>query len=431
VTFNNTSGNLFLRDTQINTTTLIVAQGATSVLSANGRYIAFVSFASDLVVGDTNNTNDIFLRDTQTNTTTRISVATDGTQGDAHSESPSISADGRYVAFMSWATNLVPEDYNPFNDVYVRDTQTNTTTRISVKTDGTQGYCNSLSSSISGDGRYVAFISSGQAHLVDGLLPLYLYLLLRDTQTNTTSLVSLVWDGLDGTFKADYGTPPAISNDGHYVAFHSGVSSLVPEDTNGVLSDIFRALAGTTFADVPSTYWAWGFIERLYNAGITGGCGASPLTYCPDATVTRAQMAIFLLRGMHGSSYSPPAVGGSTGFNDVAPTDFAAAWIKQLALEGITGGCGPSLYCPNATVTRAQMAIFLLRGEHGSAYVPPDVGASTDFNDVAPTDFAAAWIKQLAAEGITGGCAPSLYCPAGSVTRAEMEIFLVRAFSLP
>jgi hypothetical protein len=77
------------------------------------------------------------------------------------------------------------------------------------------------------------------------------------------------------------------------------------------------------------------------------------------------------------------------------------------------------------------MAIFLLRGEHGSGYTPPDVGASTGFNDVAPTDFAAAWIKQLAAESITGGCGPSLYCPAGSVTRAEMAVFLVRAFSLP
>jgi hypothetical protein len=186
-----------------------------------------------------------------------------------------------------------------------------------------------------------------------------------------------------------------------------------------------------TFSDVSNSYWARLFIERLYGAGITGGCGASPLIYCPDATVTRAQMAIFLLRGIHGSTYAPPDVGGSTGFNDVAPTDFAAAWIKQLAAEGITGGCGPSLYCPNATVTRAQMAIFLLRGEHGSGYTPPDVGTSTGFNDVAPTDFAAAWIKQLALEGITGGCGPSLYCPAGSVTRAEMAIFLVRAFSLP
>jgi hypothetical protein len=185
------------------------------------------------------------------------------------------------------------------------------------------------------------------------------------------------------------------------------------------------------FADVPANYWAWQYIERLYSAGVTGGCSVGPLNYCPDQTVTRAQMAIFLLRGIHGSAYNPPAVGTSTGFNDVAPTDFAAAWIKQLALEGITGGCGPSLYCPNASVTRAQMAIFLLRGEHGSGYTPPAVGASTGFNDVAPTDFAAAWIKQLALEGITGGCGPSLYCPAGSVTRAEMAIFLVKAFNLP
>jgi CSLREA domain-containing protein len=151
-------------------------------------------------------------------------------------------------------------------------------------------------------------------------------------------------------------------------------AALNPLAAGFTTGQIYSVIKTVTFADVPTSYWAYSYIERLYNAGITSGCGTNPLIYCPDATVTRAQMAIFLLRGMHGSTYAPPDVGASTGFNDVAPTDFAAAWIKQLALEGITGGCAPSLYCPNATVTRAQMAIFLLRGEHGPTYAPPAVG---------------------------------------------------------
>jgi len=91
------------------------------------------------------------------------------------------------------------------------------------------------------------------------------------------------------------------------------------------------------------------------------------LQYCPEAAVSRAQMAVFLLRGVHGSSYSPPAVGSGTGFGDVATGDFAAAWIKELALEGITSGCGGGNYCPNTAVSRAQMAVFLLKAKNSTS----------------------------------------------------------------
>ncbi len=185
----------------------------------------------------------------------------------------------------------------------------------------------------------------------------------------------------------------------------------------------------TTFTDVPTSYWAWQYIERLASAGVTGGCGTG--IYCPDATVTRAQMAVFLLKGIHGSSYTPPAVGLSTGFGDVPVDAFAAAFIKQLAAEGVTSGCGNGNYCPDSVVTRAQMAIFLLKAKNGSSYSPPAVGVSTGFNDVATDAFAAAFIKQLVADGITAGCGNSNYCPNDSVTRAQMAVFLVRAFNLP
>jgi len=192
-------------------------------------------------------------------------------------------------------------------------------------------------------------------------------------------------------------------------------------------------IVGTTFIDVPTSHWAWDWIERLYSAGVTTGCiTTNPMRYCPEDNVTRAQMAVFLLRGVHGSTYIPPAVGASTGFTDVSTSHWAAAFIKQLAAEGITTGCTATTFCPEDQVTREQMAVFLLRAKHGgSGYTPPAVGTSTGFADVPTSSWAAAWIKQLAAEGITTLPAGSNYYPMSPVTRAEMAKFLVATFVLP
>ncbi len=211
----------------------------------------------------------------------------------------------------------------------------------------------------------------------------------------------------------------------------AGTANLTSAGGDDIFISKLDANETPTFSDVPSSYWAWRYVERLYTAGITGGCVLSPLQYCPDSSVTRAQMAIFLLKGVYGSSYVPPAVGGFTGFSDVATDYWAAAWIKQLAAEGITSGCGGGNYCPDSTVTRAQMAVFLLKARNGSSYSPPAVGGSTGFNDVAVNYWAAPFIKQLVTEGITSGCGNSNYCPDSNVTRAQMAIFLVKTFNLP
>ena len=187
----------------------------------------------------------------------------------------------------------------------------------------------------------------------------------------------------------------------------------------------------TSFGDVPGTNPFWKWVEGIYAAGITGGCSTGPeLYYCPATIVNRAQVAVFLLRGMHGASYNPPPVGGSTGFADV-PTDYwAAAWIKQLAAEGITSGCGNGNYCPERQMSRAEMSIFLLLAKHGSGYVPPAVGSTTGFADVPTNYWAAPWIKQLAAEGITSGCGNGNYCPSGLVSREQMAVFISNTFSI-
>lgn len=185
------------------------------------------------------------------------------------------------------------------------------------------------------------------------------------------------------------------------------------------------------FADVPGGYWAKNHIERLYQAGVTSGCNMEPLLYCPDSPVTRDQMAVFLLRAKHGPDYVPPAATGI--FQDVPSDYWAAAWIEQLAAEGITSGCStnPIRYCPATPVTRDQMAVFLLRAAHDPSYFPP--APTGVFEDVPVGYWAAAWIEQLAAEGITSGCSasPALYCPTTPVSRDQMSIFLVESFNLP
>jgi len=192
----------------------------------------------------------------------------------------------------------------------------------------------------------------------------------------------------------------------------------------------YTATAVASFVDVPTSYWAWQWIEIVAKNGITAGCTTTPRQYCPAGVVTREQMAVFLLRAKHGPSYVPPAATGI--FADVPVTYWAAAWIEQLANEGITAGCSlsPKLFCPTGAVTRDQMAIFLLRAEHGTGYTPP--AATGIFEDAQLSFWAVNWIEQLTAEGVTSGCSlsPKLYCPAGVVTRGQMAVFLVKTFGL-
>jgi hypothetical protein len=179
-----------------------------------------------------------------------------------------------------------------------------------------------------------------------------------------------------------------------------------------------------TFLDVPSHLQSWRFIEAVENAGITGGCGTG--NYCPASSVTRQEIAVFLLKAKFGICYAPPPCTGV--FPDVPCPSTFANWIEDLAAQGITGGCGGGNYCPQNPVRRDQMAVFLLKAEHGPSYVPPPCNG--DFPDVpCPSQFAD-WIEQLAAEAITGGCGGGNYCPLNPNTRGQMAVFLVKTFKL-
>jgi hypothetical protein len=269
--------------------------------------------------------------------------------------------------------------HNGYDDAFV----------AKVKADGTQLLYAGYIGGSSGDNAHGIAIDSAGSIYITG-----------DTSTE------------DGTFPAIVG-PDLTFNGSYYNAF---------------VAKIFSGTApGTTFTDVSSTYWAWSFIERLYKANITGGCDTNPLIYCPENQVTRAQMAVFLEKGMaFPSSFNPPNVAPT--FTDTVG-HWAEDWIEALKNDGVTSGCATGLYCPEDPVTRAQMALFLLKAKHGASYSPPD--ATGVFADVPVGYWADKWIEQLAAENITGGCATGLYCPNDPVTRAQMAVFLVKTFNLP
>ncbi len=205
-----------------------------SDVSGDGRYVTFASSATNLVDGDTNEAQDVFLWDRMTDTITRISVASDGTQGDADSYEPKISADGRYITYQSSATNLVDDDTNGFQDIFVYDTQTQQTKRVSELADGTQSNANSWDPDISSDGRYIVF-RSGATRFDErtwyNVPVIYLY----DQQTGNLELIDV---HQTDDYRNHGISDVSISDDARYFTFVTNAPDIVDDDTNGY-SDVF------------------------------------------------------------------------------------------------------------------------------------------------------------------------------------------------
>lgn len=223
-------------------------------ISADGRYVAFTSSASNLVPGDTNGRPDVFVRDLVAGTTTRVSVTAAGRQAAGASTTPAISADGRVVSFASTAANLVPDDRNHIPDVFVRDLRAQRTERVSVGTTGREQARAVIApftqiSDVSGDGRYVVF-DSDAANLVAGDVNRHTDVFLRDRLRRTTRLVSLSSTNVEGDNDS---FAPTITPDGRFVSFESFASDLAPGD--GPREDVMlRDVRGraTTMVDVPA-----------------------------------------------------------------------------------------------------------------------------------------------------------------------------------
>ncbi|MGE5144964.1 MAG: beta strand repeat-containing protein, partial [Acidobacteriota bacterium] len=200
-------------------------------------------------------------------------------------------------------------------------------------------------------------------------------------------------------------------------------NDLVVSNTDGSKGTLVKAFVAD-FTDVPNSNQFYSYVTKLVSNGITAGIGGGLYGVADDTL--RQQMAVFILKAKHGLCYTPPPCSGM--FGDVPCPSTFANWIEAMANEGITGGCGGGNFCPQNLVRRDQMAVFLLKAEHGSAYVPPEcVGA---FMDVACPSTFANWIERLATENITGGCGGGNYCPGNPNTRGQMAVFITKTFNL-
>lgn len=253
-------------------------QSRRPAISADGRYVAFRSISNNLVVNDTNNTSDIFVRDRQAGTTERVSVSSAGVQANDSSQNPSLSADGRYVTFDSFASNLVPGDTGA-RDIFVHDRQSGSLIRASVTPAGANGNGASLLPQLSADGRYLAF-NSDATNLVAGDTNGRTDTFRRDLQTGTTSRVSV---SSLGTQIGDDSLLPLISDGGRYVMFESESRSLDTADLNDFADSFVHDTADATTRAVVRIAYGTQAAGRSLQARISGVPGARHVSFTSNA----------------------------------------------------------------------------------------------------------------------------------------------------
>jgi len=198
----------------------------------------------------------------------------------------------------------------------------------------------------------------------------------------------------------------------------------------------------TTFADVPRTHWAWKYIEALYQEGYVAGCSSDPLLYCPENELTRAEMAVFIVRGDHGADFMPTQPVTEI-FGDVILSEWHAKWDHQLYEDGYTSGCSadPLLYCPNQTHLRKESPVYFERMLHGVDFYPDDP-TSYFYADVpygADSVWYSKWVWAAYLDEIIQECeddanrGDEFYRPDDGTTRAEAACIMAKAkqLSLP
>jgi Tol biopolymer transport system component len=396
----NGKADIFVRDRESGTTERISVdsnggQGdgdsylaSSNCISADGRYVVFVSFASNLVPGDGNRMWDVFVRDRRLQTTERVSVSSLGFEGDFGGgyEGASIPADGRYVAFASWSTNLVSGDTNGVSDIFVRDLRAGTTERASVTTGGSQVWDYSEFPSISADGRFVAFESYGWDWNDQ--------VMVRDRLAGTTEMESVSPLGQPGNWDSYC---PSISADGRYVAFVSISRNLVPRDPNGA-SDVFvrDRLMHSTENDSVDSYDAPGNLT----------------SFVPSIS-SNGRFVVFI------SESSNLVPNDTNGFSDVFVRDRTHGEFPILCEPGITGvincPCSNGPYWPNRGCDNSAATGGASLAVHGGEYLSSD---SIEFatSDELPTALS------LLLEGTRVDPSGSIYgqgvrCVGGTTTR--------------
>lgn len=293
-------------------------------ISADGRYIAFFSQASNLIAGDTNGVGDAFLHDRQTGQTSRVSEDSAGIQGNQETEYPTISADGKFIAFASRATNLVPGDTNGVYDIFVKDQITGQTSRVSLDSSGMAGNASSFNPCISADGRFVAF-QSWANNFVTGDLNGVEDNFVFDRQLGLISLVSVDSVGVQGDAASWW---PSISADGRYISFSSYAANLVSGDTNGAM-DVFVHDRGAIEPSLVKTGTCPGAISLKVNNATANGMIA--VIYGPAGVFVKPTMPCQgLVLGVN-----PPTLGAIVSAN--------GSGTAILNLNAPAGLCGRSV----------------------------------------------------------------------------------------
>jgi len=458
---------IFLRDLDTPLTTRVSlgpvgAQGDNKsfpgFISGDGQYVVFTSDAGNLVAGDTNGWADVFVRDVAGAETTRVSVHTDGTQGNHESLVFSVSADGRYVAFTSYATNLVDVDVGMAEQTYVRDRQANETEVVSVASDGTPGNGGSSKPYVSADGRYVAF-ESAASNLVPGDTNEFQDVFVRDRVAAVTERENVSTDGVQAG--ADC-SGPSISGDGNYLVFDSMASNLVADDTND-FSDIFLRDRSTLTLSLSGTGgqvkvdgvshalpWSGEFSvgESVTLEAVPDDCWEFE-EWTGDLAGTENPVTIVVDAGMDvGVTFVSGII-----FDDIGCDHQFYEEIGDCYRAGIAAGYEEQKYHPEYTVTRDQMAVFLVRalGDEPTSPAEPQTwfdayGYDPDDPETWVVDFvdvpASGWlggegphwawyhIQRLYEVGVTEGISATEYGPDYDVRRDQMAAFLIRALGL-
>jgi hypothetical protein len=263
---------------------------------------------------------------------------------------------------------------------------------------------------------------------------------LTGTASNFTGPAGPVYTIPDAT--ADYGTIAPMSNSSctttgncYSVNASAATRPLTHWDTTlletvapGGSTKNWTLHVGDSFSDVPPTNIFYRFIETLLHRDVTAGCTTT--TYCPTANTSREQMAVFVLIAKEGSGYMPPACSPPNVFADVPETSPFCRFIEELFNRGVVAGCGGGNYCPTASVSREQMAVFVLCTLDPTSCNPPACVPPNIYNDVPETSPFCRYIEELTNRGVVTGCGGGNYCPTAPVTREQMGVFLTVTFSL-
>lgn len=368
-------------------------------LSNDGRFVAFESSATNLIAVDGNARRDIFVRDRQTNTTERVSVSSLGVQANNDSFLPTLSGDGRYVAFYSLASNLVIGDAGGFRDVFVHDRQLGTITLVSVSSAGVQGNANSLDGRLSLAGNQVVFTSTA-TNLVAGDSNGMRDIFVRDLATGITELISVDSAGLQADFESDHAS---ISAYGRYVAFQSGATNLVPGDTNGS-RDVFvhdRTLGLTQRVSVSSTNGQTNFWSYFPSISADGN------------------------RIVFDSNASNLVPGDTNGTRDVFLHERSTGTTTRLSVD--SGGVQGSKTATLPAISPA--GDFVVFETASPSLVPGDAGTLADVFVRSLTSSCAAMASYCTAKLNSSGCTPSL-AASGAPLLSGPDAFRITAVNV-